>query len=309
MDSGAGNQTPLDLRRASPSLTPTTYSKTVRVEPQNITQSSNWRNDQLNKTMDQSRNQHFSWSGREEGSKRSTDYSDNARHPLKRRRIAFLKQMKESKTNVKTLKPSPSDSSLSLSWTARPNRNTARGLTDNRECMSSQIPTARFCMEMEKPEPYCCPKEVEFNLGDNESTCSRTDIQPRVILENCEEVSNSANEKNVSRNTITDYITRCRFSKKAQMTPNQQRLLDYTDFQNIERPTVESTMESETTGEGESGPKMSALDFLMSKFLMNKDDKPFSVRNEHANAVLEGKKKGTLNLLDVMELQVELGLA
>ncbi|XP_033747546.1 uncharacterized protein LOC117332662 [Pecten maximus] len=54
---------------------------------------------------------------------------------------------------------------------------------------------------------------------------------------------------------------------------------------------------------------MTSLDYLISKTLMESEDKPFKARNNHIHEIIRGEKRGRLCLMDLVELQVEMGLA
>lgn len=282
-DQSARDTTPLNLRRASPSLKPQSDSPDSR------------KRNQLDEATDESDDCQQQRSGRRESVKKNPSYTEVARHPLKRRRIEFLKQMKDS-SHVEPLKASPSDSSLSLSWTAGPNKDNVRSSTEGSDAPDGQFQATRFYLGTDK---------LEANPPSGRH--SEKNIEPRMILEQCEI---DKDEKNVSKNCILDYITRCNFSRKTPK-PSQQHCWEYGDFKTLATQSTKpaAAADSDSSNENTHGPKMSALDFLLSKFLMEKDDDQITPRNDHAREILNGEKKGTLNLFDVMELQVELGLA
>lgn len=62
---------------------------------------------------------------------------------------------------------------------------------------------------------------------------------------------------------------------------------------------------SESPGEG----RITALDYLMSRKLLETEDKAFKPRNHHIHQIINGEKPGRLCLMDIVELQVEVGLA
>lgn len=70
-------------------------------------------------------------------------------------------------------------------------------------------------------------------------------------------------------------------------------------------PPVEEKKEEEVT---HTNP-MTSLDYLISKTLMESEDKPFKARNNHIHEIIRGEKRGRLCLMDLVELQVEMGLA
>lgn len=60
---------------------------------------------------------------------------------------------------------------------------------------------------------------------------------------------------------------------------------------------------------GNTGGGLVALDYLISKNVLHSEDKPFKARNSHIQQIIRGEKPGKLCLLDIVELQVEIGLA
>lgn len=55
--------------------------------------------------------------------------------------------------------------------------------------------------------------------------------------------------------------------------------------------------------------RMTALDYLISKTLLQRGDRPYKARNHHIHQIIRGEKPGKLCLMDIVELQVEIGLA
>ncbi|XP_048734510.1 uncharacterized protein LOC125650341 [Ostrea edulis] len=58
-----------------------------------------------------------------------------------------------------------------------------------------------------------------------------------------------------------------------------------------------------------TGAGLVALDYLISKNVLHSEDKPFKARNNHIQQIIRGEKPGKLCLMDIVELQVEIGLA
>ncbi|XP_060073531.1 uncharacterized protein LOC132553313 [Ylistrum balloti] len=63
------------------------------------------------------------------------------------------------------------------------------------------------------------------------------------------------------------------------------------------------------TAENPGGVRMTALDYLISKTLLQREDRPYKARNHHIHQIIRGEKPGKLCLMDIVELQVEIGLA
>lgn len=61
--------------------------------------------------------------------------------------------------------------------------------------------------------------------------------------------------------------------------------------------------------ENPGGVRMTALDYLISKTLLQREDRPYKARNHHIHQIIRGEKPGKLCLMDIVELQVEIGLA
>ncbi|XP_033748457.1 uncharacterized protein LOC117333324 [Pecten maximus] len=70
----------------------------------------------------------------------------------------------------------------------------------------------------------------------------------------------------------------------------------------------ETNLQDDMT-ENSGGVRMTALDYLISKTLLQREDRPYKARNHHIHQIIRGEKPGKLCLMDIVELQVEIGLA
>ena len=59
----------------------------------------------------------------------------------------------------------------------------------------------------------------------------------------------------------------------------------------------------------ENSDKLQSLDYMILTTLMQSEDQPFKARNNHIHEIIRGEKRGKLCLMDLVELQVEMGLA
>lgn len=73
--------------------------------------------------------------------------------------------------------------------------------------------------------------------------------------------------------------------------------------------TLENKEKEEPSSESPGEGRITALDYLMSRKLLETEDKAFKPRNHHIHQIINGEKPGRLCLMDIVELQVEVGLA
>ncbi|XP_060064785.1 uncharacterized protein LOC132545100 [Ylistrum balloti] len=94
------------------------------------------------------------------------------------------------------------------------------------------------------------------------------------------------------------------FRKKLFDSFMKKKDLSKAEDENKTPPVVEKKQDEVT----HANP-MTSLDYLISKTLMESEDKPFKARNNHIHEIIRGEKRGRLCLMDLVELQVEMGLA
>lgn len=103
-------------------------------------------------------------------------------------------------------------------------------------------------------------------------------------------------------------------SIKADMIREIDNCPDTDDVATFRKQLFENILKSakqsrEMKQSGKTGGGLVALDYLISKNVLHSEDKPFKTRNNHIQQIIRGEKPGKLCLLDIVELQVEIGLA
>ncbi|KAK3084735.1 hypothetical protein FSP39_018131 [Pinctada imbricata] len=101
-------------------------------------------------------------------------------------------------------------------------------------------------------------------------------------------------------------------SLKADMIREIDNDPDTDDIPTFRKKLFESIMKGAKASKdamSNPGGKSSALEYLISKSLLHGEDKPFVTKNNHLNQILRGEKTRDICLMDIVELQVEIGLA
>ncbi|OWF39755.1 uncharacterized protein DDB_G0271670-like [Mizuhopecten yessoensis] len=109
-----------------------------------------------------------------------------------------------------------------------------------------------------------------------------------------------------------DMIREIDEAEKRERCPSRQKTT-YIGY-GKSRPSESKVQHSETNlrdevAENPGGVRMTALDYLISKTLLQREDRPYKARNHHIHQIIRGEKPGKLCLMDIVELQVEIGLA
>ncbi|XP_062591040.1 uncharacterized protein LOC134252546 [Saccostrea cucullata] len=104
-------------------------------------------------------------------------------------------------------------------------------------------------------------------------------------------------------------------SIKADMIREIDNCPDTDDVATFRKQLFENIMKSAKQAReaklkcNNTGGGLVALDYLISDNVLHSEDKPFKARNNHIQQIIRGEKPGKLCLMDIVELQVEIGLA